>query len=138
MTMRLALALALSSSAVLAAAPRPAGADCASPHVAVGPAPGSTVPRNPTLHVFVATPAGRAPDTDFEVVAGGEPLPVEVKVASRTEAMTALRIEVQTGELRFITLRSRTSPERWKADFVVAAGKRRDRRPALRLRLRAP
>lgn len=132
--MRLVLALWLSSSAILAAAPRLAGADCASPRIAVGPGPGSTLPPDPTLHVFVPTPHGITSPVEFEVIAGGQRLPVEVEVASRTPALTVLRIDVRTGDHRSITLQPRTGPTWWKADFAVAAGRRRVIRPALRLR----
>ena len=132
--MRIALALVLSSSAVVAAAPRRAAADCASPQVAVGPSPGATLPPDPTLYVFLATPYGREPWTDLEVIAGGQVLPAQVAVASRTDALTVLRIQVETGDQRSIEVRRRASPRSWSAEFTVEARRRRVDRPPLRLR----
>lgn len=93
--MRHLAALALATAVVAAVHPRSAAADCAAPQAALSPAPGSVLPADPTVYVFV--PSWRD-DAGAVVVAraGERALPVQVRRLSANDAFVSYAVAIDT------------------------------------------
>ena len=130
---RLALAAFTAAAATLCSVGR-VHADCASPDVAASPRPGSTVPPDPTVYLFLPSLAGGKPLAErIQVTADGQPVSARVDQVSTNEAFTSARVRIDTAGESQLTITYDSGWERGELGYTIDSGWRRPPRRAVEL-----